>query len=403
MDLISGQPFWIVKNGLLNDFPVLREDLKCDVLVVGAGITGALIAYHLIRSGLSVAVIDRREAGWGSTAASTAMIQYEIDVELQDLSELVGERDAVLAYRSCEQAIPKLLRLARYLGDVDAQPMQSLYFASRFWHRSRLEKEAKLRQQHGFKLKILEADALRARFGFDAPIALLTKVAAELDPYAFSSRLLEKIQTLGGRIFDRTKMLEFQPDRTGVNVSLDNGVNVRCSQLVIAAGYESQNYLDESVARNRSSYAFITDPVPEGLDALENCLLWESARPYLYARRTGDGRVLVGGEDDRIDIPMKRDAIVHLKAKKLHRRIAKMFPQLHLEPAFSWAGTFAETADGLPFFGPHSQHGPRVNFAMAYGGNGITYSLIGAEILRERFHGRSHPCAKLFSFERLSL
>jgi glycine/D-amino acid oxidase-like deaminating enzyme len=65
------------------------------------------------------------------------------------------------------------------------------------------------------------------------------------------------------------------------------------------------------------------------------------------------------------------------------------------------AGTFAETEDGLPFFGPHEQHGPRVHFAMAYGGNGITYSMIGAELLRDRIEGRHHPCSKLFSFDRL--
>ena len=69
--------------------------------------------------------------------------------------------------------------------------------------------------------------------------------------------------------------------------------------------------------------------------------------------------------------------------------------------AFAWAGTFAETDDGLPFFGPHDAHGPRVHFAMAYGGNGITYSLIGAELLRDSLLGKTHPCAKLFSFDRL--
>ena len=112
MDLKSGYPYWIVKNGLLNNFPALREAIDCDVLVVGAGITGALMAWHLQRDGHRVCVIDRREAGWGSTAASTALLQYEIDTELQDLAERYGEADAVLAYRACADAIPKLRRIA---------------------------------------------------------------------------------------------------------------------------------------------------------------------------------------------------------------------------------------------------------------------------------------------------
>lgn len=402
MDLKSGYPFWVVKNGLLTDFPALREDVQCDVLVVGAGITGALIGHHLARAGMSVCVIDRREAGWGSTAASTAMLQYEIDTELQDLVDRFGERDAVLAYRSCEQAIPELVRLARSLRGIDVQPIRSLYYASHWYHKSRLRKEGAVRLGHGFSLDLLDADAILEQFGFEAPIALLTEVAAIVDPYQMAHRLLAKVRALGGMIFDRTEMVEFKTIRGGVLANLANSTTVRTKHLVLASGYESQHWLDQKVARNRSTYAFVTDPIPEQLGPLKNCILWESARPYLYMRRTADGRLIAGGEDDAIDIALKRDALVQRKAEKLCKKVAKLWPDLTVEPAFAWAGTFAETEDGLPFFGPHEQYGPRVHFAMAYGGNGITYSAIGAGILHDRIEGRRHACARLFSFARLN-
>jgi len=400
MDLKSGYPFWIVKNGLLNNFPALREAIDCDVLVVGAGITGALMAWHLQRDGHRVCVIDRREAGWGSTAASTALLQYEIDTELQDLAERYGEADAVLAYRACADAIPKLHRIARRFRGIDFQPMRSLYYASHWYHRSRLLAEAALRRKHGFDLRVLEAAEVRRDFGFDASVAILTALAAETDPYQMAHRLLADVVRNGGQVFDRTAMAEFKPRKRDVLVHTDTGVRVRAQHLVLAAGYESQKLLDERVASNRSSYAFVTDPVEGGLGPLHDCLVWESARPYLYVRRTGDERVLVGGEDDMVDLPLKRDAAVLRKSAKLLKKASVLFPALDLQPAFAWAGTFAETADGLPFFGPHAQHGPRVHFAMAYGGNGITYSLIGAELLRERIAGRPHACAELFSFAR---
>ncbi|HMM68376.1 MAG TPA: FAD-dependent oxidoreductase, partial [Dokdonella sp.] len=116
---------------------------------------------------------------------------------------------------------------------------------------------------------------------------------------------------------------------------------------------------------------------------------------------TADQRLIIGGGDDAIDLPLKRDASVSRKAEKLRRKFAARFPDIPVEIAFAWAGTFAETSDGLPFFGPHSRLGPRVHFAMAYGGNGITYSAIGADIIRDRLTGRKHPCADLFSFDRL--
>ena len=83
MNLTGGHPFRRVKNGLMATYPRLAVAVRCDALVVGAGITGALIAHSLSEVGLRVCVIDKREVGWGSTAASTALLQYEIDTELR--------------------------------------------------------------------------------------------------------------------------------------------------------------------------------------------------------------------------------------------------------------------------------------------------------------------------------
>ncbi len=401
MDLKSGSPFWLVKNGLVHAYPRLQEDLRCDVLVVGAGITGALISDHLVRAGMHVCVIESREAGWGSSCASTALLQYEIDTELQDLVKQYGVADAVLAYKSCERAIGSLHKIAKSLRGIDFQLMESLYFASRWHHRSQVENEGKLRKAHGFKLKILDRTELEQRFGIDAPVGLLTPIAAETDPYQFAYRLLRRVEMLGGRIHARTALARFQQKRGAVRVDTADGAVIVCKHLIFAAGYESQNWLDQCVASNRSSYAFVSEPMPGELGMLKKTLIWESARPYLYMRRTSDERLLVGGEDDKYDVPLRRDARVVGKSEKLEKRIKKMFPELPLKVAFSWAGTFAETDDGLPFFGTHEQHGPRVHFAMAYGGNGITYSLIGAELLRDRLLGKQHPCQNLFSFARL--
>src|ERR1700752_1494549 len=86
MDLKSGYPYWTVKNGLLASFPPLARDVRCDVAGVGAGITGALIARSLCEAGLDVVVLDKRDAGWGSTAATTALLQYEIDGGMLDIA-----------------------------------------------------------------------------------------------------------------------------------------------------------------------------------------------------------------------------------------------------------------------------------------------------------------------------
>lgn len=402
MDLKSGYPYWAVKNGLMHAFPPLAEDVRCGVAIIGGGITGALIADELAGHGHDVAVFEQRDVGWGSSAASTALLQYEIDTHMVDLAKQFGEDDAVLAYGKCAEAIELVADKARDIRDVEFARMDSLYYASKRSHEGALRDEFALRERHGFEVELVETVALQDRFGIKAPVAILSKQAARVDPYRMAYRLLMRLQKRGAQIYDRTHVETIQATPRGIRLQTVEGHTIRADHLILAAGYASQHWLKQKVARNRSSYAWISDPLDaQSLGPLKDTMVWESARPYLYMRSTGDGRLLVGGEDDSVDIPARRDSRVEKKSRSLQKKVEALFPTLPFKPAFSWAGTFAETKDGLPFFGPHAQHGPRVHFAMAYGGNGITYSMLGAGLLRAQIEKRKHPLTELFSFRRL--
>ena len=95
MDLRSGHPFWLLKNGILANYPALEHDETCDVAIIGGGITGALVAHRLVQEGVNTVLLDKRDIGTGSTAASTSLLQYEIDTELAELISRVGEANAV--------------------------------------------------------------------------------------------------------------------------------------------------------------------------------------------------------------------------------------------------------------------------------------------------------------------
>lgn len=402
MDLKSGYPWWAVRNGLMHAFPRLEHDLRCNVAVVGGGITGALIASEFAAHGHDVAVIEQRDIGWGSTAASTALLQYEIDTHLVDLAKKIGEDDAVLAYRACVASVAALEALLPQLGDVGYRKSDSLYFASRARDRRALRHEFEARARHEFDVQWLDAGAVRERYGFDTAAAILNRPAAGVDPYRFAMALLRRLETAGVGVYDRSQVDAIEPRARDVLLRLGNGATIIARHVVLAAGYATQQWLPKRVAKNRSSYALISDPLDSGpLDAFRTTMAWETARPYLYFRITPDNRLLVGGEDDAVDIPARRDKRVPKKAAKLLKRMRELFPEAAAVPAFSWAGTFAETEDGLPFFGPHRALGPRVHYAMAYGGNGITYSMLGAGLLRALVERRAHPLAKLFSFARV--
>ncbi|SEA36257.1 FAD dependent oxidoreductase [Arachidicoccus rhizosphaerae] len=101
MKLKSSEPFWLVKNGLLTTYPSLREDKKVDILIVGGGITGCLIAHQCIVQGYQTILIDKLEVANGSTSATTAMLQYEIDIPLHKLIDQIGEKGATASYWAC--------------------------------------------------------------------------------------------------------------------------------------------------------------------------------------------------------------------------------------------------------------------------------------------------------------
>ena len=120
MKLSSGYPYSLIRNGLPFSYPKLDKDINTDVLVLGGGISGALTAHYLVQEGIECTLIDARTIGLGSTCASTALLQYEIDVSLHQLIDMIGEKPAVRSYKLCELAVKKLAVLAKKVGVNDS-------------------------------------------------------------------------------------------------------------------------------------------------------------------------------------------------------------------------------------------------------------------------------------------
>jgi len=400
MDLRSGKPYWPLRRGLCGIYPPLGTPIDCDVVVIGSGITGALIAWRLVEAGLSTVVLDRRDCAMGSTAASTAVIQYEIDTPLVELSELVGEKDAVRSYEACREAIGTLAKIDEMIGNQGGfRKRRSIYLCSTEQDEKSLRTEYEFRQKHGFRCEWWSREQLRGESDLDAVAAIVTLEAGDLDPYSFTHALLSYACQRGLRLFDRTELTSWSEFDGGIAIETDRGVTLKPRFTVLAGGFETTNYLKERVAKLVSTYAFITEPITDWQGWPKDSVLWETSRPYIYARETEDNRLIFGGEDLPFKHETVRDHYLPKKIEKLTERAREMFPRIDFEVAFSWAGTFAETDDGLPFVGTHPDSN-RMLLAMCYGGNGISYSVIAAEICRDIILGKNHPMQQIFSLSR---
>jgi glycine/D-amino acid oxidase-like deaminating enzyme len=400
MDLKSGYPFWPIKNGLIASYPALKQDLTCDVAVIGGGITGALIAYYLTEAGCDTVVVDRRDIGSGSTSASTGLLQYEVDRPLFQLIDMVGREHAVRSYLLCLEAIGKLARLIGELDDdCGFEQKHSLYLASRRRHVGDLRKEYQARRACGIRLDYLDQAEIASRYSFSYPAALFSYDAAQVDAYRLTHALLRAATRHGLRVYDRTAVTDYVHTDAGMLLTTDRGCRIAARKVAFAAGFEAHQYLRRKIVSFKSTYALISEPLEHFEGWPDQCLIWESARPYVYMRTTNDGRVIIGGEDDMFDSEARRERRLDRKRDKLVKRFRELFPAIDLEVAYYWAGTFGETADGLAYIG-ETPECPNGYFALGYGGNGITYRLIAAEINSDIYTGRPNRDAEIFRFDR---
>jgi glycine/D-amino acid oxidase-like deaminating enzyme len=155
------------------------------------------------------------------------------------------------------------------------------------------------------------------------------------------------------------------------------------------------------VATIHNTFALVTEPLAEPAMATRMPLIWESAKPYLYVRGTGDGRLIVGGEDVPFKSAAGREALLPRQIRRVSAKYEQLFGRELPPVAYTWAGSFAETTDGLPYIGAAPGMNPRLQFALCYGGNGITYSVHAGDIVRAGIEGRAHELDEVFGFKRL--
>ncbi|RPD42038.1 NAD(P)/FAD-dependent oxidoreductase [Chitinophaga barathri] len=399
MDLSSGYPFSLVKNGLPHVYPKLQQDIRTPVTVIGAGISGALTAYALVNAGLECTVVDARTVGLGSTCASTSLLQYEIDVPLTELTGKIGKAGAQRAYELCAASIGALEKICDKLDDSLFQSKESLLLASYKKDQPMLEAEFKARRATGLEVEWWDAATVKNNMGFTNPAAIWSATAAQTDAYMLSHALHQHNIRKGAKVYDRTLVKDIRFHKNGAELLTEGGPVIRTRHIVIATGYEALQYVPAKVVKLHSTYAVAGEHTENDTAWYRNCLIWETKDPYLYMRTTPDCRVIVGGRDEEYYNPQRRDKLLKLKTRQLQKDMQARFPDMDFQPEFAWTGTFGSTQDGLPYIGEYRKM-PHTFFALGFGGNGITFSQIAAEIVCSLIQGKKHPDADLFSFDR---
>jgi glycine/D-amino acid oxidase-like deaminating enzyme len=375
----------------------LKQSLKADVAIVGAGISGAFMAHAFAPRHGRVVVLDRRAPGMGSTHASTAMLQFEIDTPLVELGDRIGHARAAQAWRRSWRATQALIRLVREERIAcGLQDREALYLCGDALGARGMAREARARVRAGLDCDFLPARALKARFGIDRTGAILSPGAAVADPVALSRGLLRRARRAGARIFAPAEVRQVMATRHGV--VLDAGAHfIEAKTVIFCTGYETLAPLPARGLKITSSWAAATAPRAAYPDWLDRTLVWEAARPYLYLRTTADGRLLVGGEDADLDSPSYRADTLAQKGRRLAAKTARLLPGVKPAWSHAWAGAFGESSDGLPVIDAVPGL-PGCFTVMGFGGNGTVYAMLAAQLMPGLVAGRASADAGLFRF-----
>jgi glycine/D-amino acid oxidase-like deaminating enzyme len=394
-DLRSGKSVWAEPPLIGN---ALTKDLEVEVLVIGGGITGILLAERLSPN-FSVAIVDQRGAARGSTPASTGLLLFEIDTPLVELRKKIGRDAADRAWLRSHQAMSELLKRIEDHGiHCGMTRCESIYLPGKTLDVEGLRDEAAARIECGLPSRWIDASELRSYIPMDAGGAIVSGNSAKADPVRFALGFLQRAVSSGTEIFRDVDVVGIDAAKDKAIASTKAGFKIFAKSVVFATGYQLPKYLALPEKEIASTWVIATTRQSIA-EPLRSSLIWEASDPYHYLRTTDDGRVIVGGEDEDFDDEERRNALTLEKAKRLQAWLGDLLPQLDPSIELVWSGAFGRSETGLPSIGALPGM-PNCYAIVGFGGNGMTYAMIGAQMIEGMLLGEADPDADLFPLSR---
>jgi glycine/D-amino acid oxidase-like deaminating enzyme len=404
--LSIGQPLWLDGDARPNRrYPSLSGKHQASVAIVGGGMTGALVAHAFASAGISTILVEASDVGRGSTASSSALLLQEPDLELTELARRYGRRRSRRIWQMSRDSVEALVRLLRRLRIAcDLQRRDAVYYATDAAALARLHAEYELRASCGFEATWLGPGALRRATGITGRGAIRTHGSAQFDPYRACLGVLRAAVATGAQVFERSHVRRIMAERNRVRLWTREGM-LESERVVIATGYATSQ-LTPLAGRFRMYRTYVLATEPAGDQdrrelGLSDVMVWDTERPYHYARWTPEHRLLLGGGDRLVRPGVRRRQQFAAATGALRAYFETRLPAVSaLETEFAWEGLFATTPDSLPYIGPHRRY-PRHWFALGYGGNGMTFGFLAARLLLDRWQRAISGDHALFEFGRM--
>ncbi|MFL6232791.1 MAG: FAD-dependent oxidoreductase [Thermoanaerobaculia bacterium] len=389
----SGQqiPVWTAKRELPEREP-LQGDIQADVCIIGAGISGLSTAYHLVRNGLSVVVLDDGPIGGGETGRTTAHLSNALDDRYSELERLFGQEGARRAARSHTAAIDRIEAIAAEEGiDCSFERLDGYLFVPPGESTEELDRELDAAQRAG--LTGVQRAPRAPLPSFDTGPCLRFPRQGQMDPIPYLEGLARAVERGSGRVFTGTRAVRVEGG-SAPRVQTADGPVVRAGSVVAATNAPVLDELVTDVVQAAYRTYAIGARIRKG--AVPRALYWDTPDPYHYVRLApGDELLIVGGEDHRTGQEDDGDE----RFRRLEAWTRERFPIQEVESR--WSGQILEPVDSLAFIGRAPTSASNLYIATGDSGHGMTHGTIAGMLLTDLILGRGNEWESLYSPARL--
>lgn len=398
----ASRSFWLADVGDLHPRPALGGDIDADIAVVGAGYTGLWTAYYLLRAqpDLRIAIVEKEIAGFGASGRNGGWCSALFAAPRSGVAKRYGREAAVALQREMFATVDEVGAVLVAEGiDAHFHKGGTLTVATSPAQIDRVRAELEEERAWGFgedDFRWLDEEELRERIRIPGAIgARFTPHCARLHPARLARGLAEKVEALGATIYERTPALRID-DRAVVTAV----GRVRADVVVRATeGYTALLPGMRRALLPLSSLMIATERLP---DAVWTDIGWEGCETLhdgrhllIYAQRTADGRIAIGGRGAPYDFGSKVDERTDDRIfGALEEVIANLFPPARgARITHRWGGALGVPRDWFSSVGFDRTSG--LAWAGGYAGDGVSTTNLAGRTLRDLILGRDTELVRL--------
>ncbi|HUS19534.1 MAG TPA: FAD-dependent oxidoreductase [Terriglobales bacterium] len=383
-------------------FPTVDSDISCDVCIIGAGIAGLSIGYHLAVGGQQVVIIDDGPITGGETSRTTAHLTSAIDDRYFEMERLHGESGSRLAYESHQAAIERIAQIVQEEGiDCDFRRLEGYLFLSEDDKQATLQKELAAAHRAGFTdVKLVDQAPGTAQGGVPLVPALRFPRQGQFHVLKYLNGLVRAIERRGGRIFANTHA-ESVAGGIPAEIKVAGGHRILSKAIVVATNTPVNDWVE--IHTKQMPYRTYVVAGRVARNSIPMALYWDTGDPYHYIRLQDSGDndyeyLIVGGEDHKTG--QADDGERRFRALEDWARARwPMIEQFDMR----WSGQVMETQDGLGFIGRNPLDKDNVYIATGDSGMGMTHGTIAGMLISALILKGDHPWAKLYDPSRIRL